>query len=213
MRARNIKPGFYKNEELAEASILARYVAPGLWMMADRNGRLENRPKRIEAELLPYDDGNMENILFELEKVGHLFFYEVNGKKYIQIKNFSVHQSPHHTEKQGIIPPPNFNGELTVNNGSDNGEYPPDSLIPDSLNHERGEHEAPPAEDCNGSRLRKDFKPPVSWLEYAMGKGYSQPESKYLWEKFSSYHISNGIIRHDWDEAWKKWILDERKQK
>ncbi|MCX8018393.1 MAG: hypothetical protein N2690_10910, partial [Rhodocyclaceae bacterium] len=55
MRARNIKPGFYKNEDLAECSVWARLIFPGLWMMADRDGRLEDRPKRIKAELLPFD--------------------------------------------------------------------------------------------------------------------------------------------------------------
>ena len=33
-RARNIKPGFYKNEDLAECSLTARFIFPGLWMLA-----------------------------------------------------------------------------------------------------------------------------------------------------------------------------------
>jgi len=136
MRSRNIKPGFYKNEDLAEASLLARFIVPGLWMMADRNGRLENRPKLIKAELLPYDDGDLTVILLELYRAGHVTLYEVGGKQYIQINNFSVHQSPHHTEKQGVIPAPLLNRDLTVNSPLLDGEYPPDSLIPDSLNHE-----------------------------------------------------------------------------
>jgi len=34
---------------------LARLLYPGLWMLADREGRLEDRPLRIKAEILPYD--------------------------------------------------------------------------------------------------------------------------------------------------------------
>jgi len=46
-RSRNIKPGFFRNEMLAECSPLARLLFAGLWCLADRFGRLEDRPKRI----------------------------------------------------------------------------------------------------------------------------------------------------------------------
>ena len=48
-RARNIKPGFFANENLAECDPLARLLFAGLWCLADREGRLEDRPKRIAA--------------------------------------------------------------------------------------------------------------------------------------------------------------------
>jgi hypothetical protein len=72
VRARIIKPGFYANEQLAECSLLARFIFPGLWMLADRRGRLEDRPKRIKATLLPYDDGNVDELLDELANAGLL---------------------------------------------------------------------------------------------------------------------------------------------
>ena len=53
MRARNLKPGFFKNDALAECDPLARILFEGLWCMADREGRLECHPKRIKAEILP----------------------------------------------------------------------------------------------------------------------------------------------------------------
>ena len=56
MRARNIKPGFWRNEELAEISPAGRLIFIGLWCMADREGFLEDRPKKIKLEILPYDD-------------------------------------------------------------------------------------------------------------------------------------------------------------
>ena len=65
MRARNIKTGFYKNDQLAECSLAARLLFPGLWMMADRDGRLEYRPKRIKAEVFPYDDVDVSALVGE----------------------------------------------------------------------------------------------------------------------------------------------------
>ena len=37
-RSRNIKPGFFKNEHLAECQPLARLLFIGLWTLADREG-------------------------------------------------------------------------------------------------------------------------------------------------------------------------------
>lgn len=105
-RARNIKPGFYKNEDLAECSIWARFIFPGLWMLADREGRLEDRPKRIKGELLPFDSQDVEPLLVELAARGFIERYEVEGRAYIQIIAFSKHQNPHHREAESDIPPP-----------------------------------------------------------------------------------------------------------
>lgn len=104
MRARQLKPGLYKNEDLAECSIWARFIFPGLWTMADRSGRLEDRPKRIKAELLPFDDQPIDPILAELEKWGFIKRYEVAGIRYIWIPNFVKHQNPHKNEKPSDLP-------------------------------------------------------------------------------------------------------------
>lgn len=106
-RSRNIKPGFYLNEELAQCSMLARYIFPGLWMMADRAGRLEDRPLRIKAAVLPYDNGDVNKMLDELQDAGLILRYSVDGQKYIQVLNFEKHQSPHYKEPESTIPEPN----------------------------------------------------------------------------------------------------------
>lgn len=151
MRARNIKPGFYKNEDLAECSPWARLIFPGLWMLADRDGRLEDRPKRIKAELLAFDSQEIEPLLGELEAHGFLVRYRNEDGAFIQISKFSTHQTPHYSEKGSVIKPPllqestahketkaprelqeNSEGKTVLKRGS----QPPDSLNPDSLNPE-----------------------------------------------------------------------------
>lgn len=109
-RARNIKPGFYTNEDLAECSVWARYIFPGLWMMADREGRLEYRPKKIKGELLRFDEQSAEPLLAELERWGFIEIYEVDSRAYIQILTFHKHQNPHHREAESDIPPPGSPG-------------------------------------------------------------------------------------------------------
>lgn len=108
-RARNIKPGFFKNAELAECSFAARLVFPGLWMLADRCGRMLDRPKQIKGELLPYDSENMDSLLDELARCNFILRYAVEGKRYIQIVNFEKHQYPHIKEAPSTIPAPDKN--------------------------------------------------------------------------------------------------------
>ncbi len=56
-RARNIKPGLFKNEILGVAEPIYTLLFEGLWLLADREGRLEDRPLRIKAEIFPYREG------------------------------------------------------------------------------------------------------------------------------------------------------------
>lgn len=105
MRARNIKPGFYKNEDLADCPFEARILFIGLWCMADREGRLENRPKRIKAEVFPYDNIDAVPLLSLLRDKGFIAMYGEHDE-YIVISNFTKHQNPHHQEVASEIPPP-----------------------------------------------------------------------------------------------------------
>jgi len=114
-RARNIKPALYFDEELAELPLSARYLFPGLWMVADREGRIEDRPKRIKAEIYPYDQQNVDQLLDKLVDSGHIVRYIVDDCRYIQILGFTKHQNPHKNEKPSEIPAYDPNRETSSN--------------------------------------------------------------------------------------------------
>lgn len=78
----------------------------GLWCMADKLGRLEDRPKHLKVMIMPYDKTDMDKTLCILSTGDKPFIirYQVDNKGYIQIVNFLKHQKPHHTEKDSIIP-------------------------------------------------------------------------------------------------------------
>ncbi|WP_169709650.1 hypothetical protein [Deferrisoma camini] len=109
-RIRTIKPSFFLDDELAELPYAARLLFAGLWCLADREGRLEDRPKRIKAEVLPYDDEDVDALLTALAEAGFVQRYEVDGARYIQVVNFAKHQKPNHREAASTIPPPGGNG-------------------------------------------------------------------------------------------------------
>lgn len=137
-RSRNIKPGFFCNDDLVELDFATRLLFVGLWTVADREGRLEDRPKKIKINVFPADNVDVESMLAQLTAKKFILRYEINGEKYVQITNWHKHQNPHHTEKHSVIP--DIYGVLTVKTTIDNkqpqskdGGNLADSLIPDSL--------------------------------------------------------------------------------
>jgi hypothetical protein len=119
-RARTIKPGFFKNEILGECQPLARLLFAGLWTLADKDGRLEDRPRRIKAEILPYDDADVDNLLGELHERYFIQRYEVDGQKLIQITKFAEHQRPHPNEQGWGFPPcPVGLGKINEDSGNE----------------------------------------------------------------------------------------------
>lgn len=115
-RARNIKPGFFKNEDLAECSVWARLCFAGLWTLADREGRLEDRPKRIKGELFAFDSIEVEPLLEELHAHGFIERYRAESLGIIQVVAFLKHQNPHHREPESDLPPNQSPGPDGVGN-------------------------------------------------------------------------------------------------
>ncbi len=117
-RARNIKPGFFANPELVELPFATRLLFIGLWTLADRAGRLEDRPKKIKMSVFPADDVDVGECLDSLAKAGFLVRYECDGERYIQILAFDKHQHPHKDEKASTIPAPGGHHASTVQHQS-----------------------------------------------------------------------------------------------
>jgi hypothetical protein len=138
VRARNIKPGYFKNEILGKADPINGHVYQGLWCLADREGRLEDRPDRIHVEINPYRPGaSTVQALDWLGANGFLVRYEVDGQKYIELPQFKPHQHPHVKESASKIPPPPKKHGTSTRQAPDKpGANPSDCgfLIPESLN-------------------------------------------------------------------------------
>jgi len=195
-RSRNIKPGFFTNEDLVELDFATRLLFAGLWTVADKEGRLQDRPKKIKIDVFPADNLDIDAMLQALHEAKFVVRYEVNGARYIQIANWSKHQNPHHTEKASEIP--GINGGVTVKaplepkeaqeqdggNPADSLLLIPDSgfpvadsslLIPDSKTETL--FGAPPAEDApatakpvKAKKAKEDKEPPPTvgtWKAYS----------------------------------------------
>lgn len=116
MRARNIKPSFFNNEELVELPPLTRLFFIGLWCAADRDGRLKDAPRKLKLMIIPGDDCDPERMLSDLHDRKLIQRYEVDGGRYIEIPKFRKHQNPHHKEAKSEIPPPLSNTPTLTQN-------------------------------------------------------------------------------------------------
>jgi hypothetical protein len=189
-RARNIKPGLFKNEILGVADPLYTLLFEGLWILADRAGRLEDRPVRIKGELFPYRDGlDIESMLGWLVDSGFIRRYTVGGKRYILICEFVKHQNPHKNEAESVIPAPEEIGSEPEFIGSTLADpLSTDSLIPDSL--PSGE---PPAEDTPTEAKKAQSKPREPKEPSATGAVWEAYRSSYC-ERYGVDPVRNAQV-------------------
>lgn len=225
-RARNIKPGLFANEVLAECEPLARILFTGLWTIADREGRLEDRPKRIKAEILPYDECDCDRLLSQLALRGFIVRYTAGGIQYLQVLNFTKHQNPHVKEAASIIPAPCEPGASTGPAGekpegagplTDSPLLIPDPPLPhqaaSQADGEPKSNDAPPdgdADDKRGKRLLAYLKGGTEiteeFLFEATARGFGLDATKLVWTEFIDYW--RGVpgqkgVKLDWPATWR----------
>jgi hypothetical protein len=222
-RSRNIKPGFFTNELLGTYDPIVCLTFAGLWCLADKDGRMEDRPMRIKAELFPYREGlDVNGYLTVLERGGFIERYSVDGVGYIQVVSFAKHQSPHHTERpkgfpannqqnQGLqaecVLAPLSNRELTVPTRSD-------SLIPDSLIHgftdSQNQSAAPPVAGAPPPKKRSSGKSQAKslddWLTECESKGEKPiPDDDPIREWADNAGIPHDYMRLAWVVFVSRW--------
>jgi hypothetical protein len=214
-RARNIKPGLFKNEILGVADPLYTLLFEGLWLLADRAGRLEDRPLRIKAEVFPYREGlDVVSMLSWLEAHGFILRYSSNGLALIQITEFAKHQNPHKNEPDSIYPPPDEIGATSENVGSahaDSGFRIPDSglRIPVAPAAPAAPPPAPKDKKTKAGHttLPEDFGISDRVRKWAKAKGYGQLEEHL--EAFKRKARAKGYTYANWDDAFMEAIRED----
>lgn len=110
MRARNIKPSLFQNEVLAVSDPLYTVLFAGLWCLADREGRLEDRPTKIHFLINAGRSAVSTALAIDwLTAHGFIVRYRVNSSDLIEVVNFVKHQRPYVREAASVLPPPPSN--------------------------------------------------------------------------------------------------------
>jgi len=113
-RTRNLKPTFFSNDVLAECEPMARLLFAGLWTLADREGRLQYRPRRIKGLLFPFDNVEIEPLMEQLSDRGFIVVYRVEGADFLAIPTFGEHQRCHPDERCEGLPAPESGEKISV---------------------------------------------------------------------------------------------------
>lgn len=225
-RARNIKPGLFRNEVLGVADPLYTLLFQGLWLLADREGRLEDRPLRIKADIFPYREGiNTGAMLGWLVDAGFIQRYQCGGLALIQILNFTKHQNPHKNEPESSYGAPEELGATPEKIGSapaDSG-----SRIPDSgyLTADTPTPAAPPppvaaapapvpaSVPAQGRKKAIKTAMPDGFgvsdrvKAWAQSKGFGQLDQHF--EAFARKAKANGYTYADWDSAFMEAVRED----
>ena len=94
-RIRTIKPEFWEDENLAKLPVHARLLFIGTWNFADDNGALLANPVLMKSHIFPYEDIGISTIsewIDMLVENGMLIRTTYNGKDYLVIRKFLIHQ-------------------------------------------------------------------------------------------------------------------------
>lgn len=212
-RARNLKPDFFRDAELVECPFWMRLLFAGLWTVADRDGRLVDRPKQIKMDLFPADDVDIESGLSELATRRFIVRYEVGGARYIQIVNFGKHQNPHIKEPASAIPAPGEHGASTGQEPGLNGSGPADSGFPQTDSGfpqpAAGSARVRATEPASrGTIVPDDFTPNANCERVAAELGL-RDEIDLQRQRFVDYSKAEGKRYKDAQAAFANWLRKE----
>jgi len=107
-RKRMVDPQIWTNLQLAEVSVLERYLYIGLLSNADDDGRLRGDPLYVRAIVFPYDTIDKQVVAKGLQRLNDMKliqWYEVDGVKYIQHPNWDRYQYIR-DRRPSTLPPP-----------------------------------------------------------------------------------------------------------
>ncbi len=119
-RIRTIKPDFWTDSAVMKLSRDARLLFIGMLNFADDAGNFVADPKELKVRILPMNDVRIEKLIQELLEVEMLLAYEVEGRHYLNIRNFTKHQvinrptPPKHPFPPWDTDSLNTHGELTA---------------------------------------------------------------------------------------------------
>ncbi len=100
-----IKPEFFDDPVIAELTPMARLFYIGLWLQADRAGRLVDDARRLKARIFPYEAVDCDALAAELDTLRLIRRYiGSDDRRYIWIRTFVKHQRPHPKEPESLIP-------------------------------------------------------------------------------------------------------------
>lgn len=115
-RIRTIKPDFFTSEDIVSLQPMTRLLYIALWCEADREGRMEWKPKTFKMRYFPADSFDIDASARELLASGLVVLY-AEGLAYIP--KFQKHQHLNPRESASTLPCPDASARVNDTSGRD----------------------------------------------------------------------------------------------
>lgn len=106
MRKRELSPTFWRDERVWKLTHHAKLLYLGLFGVADRAGRMLDKPFEIGVEVWPWAPMEASALIDEIVNVGLICRYEVRGQRLLAFPKvaWAKHQRLHPKERPSILP-------------------------------------------------------------------------------------------------------------
>lgn len=214
-RIRTIKPEFFTSEDICALDHATRLLYIALWCEADREGRIEWKPRTWKLRFFPGDSFDIDASARVLVASGLVVQY---GEKWAYIPSFAKHQHINPRETASSLPDPadftlEANASARVNDaslrvtdtqggregkGREGKEIDASATPPASSPAKRKKPATPMPENFSVSERVKDW---------ATAKGFDRlPEHL---EAFKGKATAKGYTYADWDAAFMEAIRED----
>lgn len=207
-RIRTIKPEFFTSSDIVELSPLTRLFYISLWVEADREGRLEWKPKTLKLRYFPGDEkADFETALTELSESDLINIYEIDGKQYCEIPTFEEHQVINNRESESKIP--KKEEKETLNSGSCDASGTRESGVKaEGREGREGKGKEGNTRKSRKTNLPPDFSIDDRMKEFYASKGYPLSIEKAT-DQWLTYIRSSGAQYVDWYAAWQGGVAKQ----
>lgn len=192
-RIRTIKPEFFTSEDIVSLSPLARLFFQACWCEADREGRMNWKPRTMKLRYFPADKCDIDAIAGEVVARGLLRVYTVDGETYAYIPSFSKHQHVNPRETRSLIPEPCGIDAYVTRADASNQELTP-----------REEGKGKEGKGREGASARAT-QLPSDWEPQAEPEFPTALVAREL-PRFRDHWRGNGEAKKDWQATWRNWL-------
>lgn len=207
-RIRTIKPEFFTSDDVCILPMAARLLYIGVWCEADREGRLEWRPRNLKRRYLPDDDIDIDSLCQILINAGLVVLY---GEGLAYVPTFGKHQHVNPREAVSTLPDPKNHAcstrgprvsdeEITVSDAQGGREGK------ERKGKEHASSDASRKRAPSKTAMPEDFGISERVKAWAAEKGYAQLDQHL--ESFRAKARAKGYTYADWDAAFMEAIRE-----
>lgn len=225
-RIRTVKPEIALHEGLfeleQETGLPIRFAWCMLFCHCDREGRFEWRPRRLGAQILPFDEVDFSRVLDAWATRGFVRRYRVGEEWFGDVPSWRRHQVINNRESESEIPDISEADEVVTDACATREPRVPDGMSKSKSGREGKGKERKGKElgssevggsggkgsNGQGTRLPDDWTLTDERLAYGTSKGLTETQVRHEHDKFTDYWRSCPGQRgrkSDWDATWRNW--------